>query len=539
MKQIWKDTALTLSASTNYTIETGGKVVFTGRCDMQPDGTCEILTNKACQYWLKQNFPTETGVTRNSDALKTFYINDAEGRALATEQFLADWSYEDITDSAVTLSLPINGILDPRMKLFWTAYNEEAAIADVASPCFDNPPTPPAPVYGDELALRIVSGGTLDFYDTGYSPKDIMYSIDGGLTWTEGRFGNSGTTHTILDVEAGDVVMVMGNNPAYGYAWVSAGIVSYPHCKFRGTALFNVSGKIMSLVYGGNPDQYDFGMITGYTFEGLFSQSGVVSASGLTLPYDTTEHCYDQMFWGCSNLIDAPQIHGNIADYACNEMFEGCVLLEEAPDINATSIGNFGCQGMFRGCLSIENAPEINATSIGDYGCGYMFHDCSGMTTAPIIHATTLGYAAMQYMFLQCRSLVEAPEILPATELTTSAYTGMFQECYALTTAPQLPATTGLAPYCYCKMFAACTSLETAPDLLAETMVTNCYYQMFYGCTVLNYVKCLRIYDTSPAVATGSWLYGVSATGTFIKHPDATWNRNAAQIPVDWTVYDA
>lgn len=539
MKQIWKDTALTLSASTNYTIETGGKTVFAGRCDMQPDGVCEILTNKACQYWLKQNFPTATGVTVNPDALKTFYINDSRGNALATEQFLFDWSYEDITDNSVSLSFPINGILDPRMKLFWSAYNEQAAIADVDSPCFDNPPVPPGPVYGDELALTIVSGGTLEFYDGGYrTDMTVMYSLDGGLTWNDGQFGNSGTEHTILEVNPGDVVMVMGNHPTYGYQY-GQGYIDYYHCYFRGDALFNVSGKIMSLVYGGMPEQYDFGMITGGTFMGLFEGSGVVSASGLTLPYDTTERCYQDMFNGCTHLIDAPQIHGQIADYACNRMFGNCQSLEIVPDINATTIGNFGCEYMFEYCYSLENPPEINATSVGDYGCSGMFRGCTGMTTAPIIHATTLGYAAMGSMFYDCRSLVEAPEILPCTELPTSAYTGMFKECAALTTAPQLPATTGLAPYCYSDMFYGCYALETAPELLAETMVTNCYYRMFYNCRSLNYVKCLRVYDTSPAVATGSWLYGVPEQGTFIKAANATWNRNAAQIPVGWDVYDA
>lgn len=527
MKQIWKDTALTLSASTNYTIETGGKVVFTGRCDMQPDGTCEILTNKACQYWVKQNFPTETGVTRNSDALRTFTINDMGGNTLVTEQFLADWSYEENTDSAITLSRPINGVLDPRMKLFWSAYNEEAAIADVASPCFDVPPTPPAPVYGDELTLRIVSGGTIDFYDTGYGVTDALYSLDGGVTWNDINFRHLGATHTILDVNAGDVVMVMGNN------------ISYAGCVIGGTALFNVSGKIMSLVYGGIPEQYDMEMTAVGAFAKLFKASGVVSASGLTLPPNTTAHCFEEMFLGCVHLTDAPEIHGNIADFACKNMFGSCYLLEEAPDITGRSIGESGCEDMFGSCYSIINPPEIHATSVGIKGCKSMFAECTGLTSAPELPATTLGEEAYYQMFFLCVSLVEAPEILPCTELQTSAYTGMFAECTGLTSAPELPATTGLAPYCYCEMFYGCSSLETAPELPALTMKTNCYYRMFYGCTVLNYVKCLRLYDTSPAVATGSWLYGVSATGTFIKHPDATWNRNASQIPVDWTVYDA
>ena len=112
------------------------------------------------------------------------------------------------------------------------------------------------------------------------------------------------------------------------------------------------------------------------------------------------------------------------------------------------------------------------------------------------------------YLFSSCTGLIDASQlILPATSLTFNCYYGMFQGCTSLTTAPELPATRGSGVYTF----------------------------MFDGCTNLNYVKCLLTTNLSQ----GNWLRGVSATGTFVKHPDATWPRNVHGIPSGWTVVDA
>ena len=74
--------------------------------------------------------------------------------------------------------------------------------------------------------------------------------------------------------------------------------------------------------------------------------------------------------------------------------------------------------------------------------------------------------------------------ILPATTLASDCYAEMFAGCTSLTTAPDLPATT-LADFCYFIMFSRCESLRTAPELPATTMVSNCYGNMFSGCSSL------------------------------------------------------
>jgi hypothetical protein len=113
----------------------------------------------------------------------------------------------------------------------------------------------------------------------------------------------------------------------------------------------------------------------------------------------------------------------------------------------------------------------------------------------------------------------------------------MFKGCTSLTTAPELPATI-LSNNSYAYMFQNCTSLTSAPVLPATTLKQACYSNMFKGCTNLNYVKCLAT-NISASNCTNSWVDGVSPTGTFVKHPNATWPSSISGIPIGWTVQDA
>lgn len=88
-------------------------------------------------------------------------------------------------------------------------------------------------------------------------------------------------------------------------------------------------------------------------------------------------------------------------------------------------------------------------------------------------------------------------------------------------------------------MFDGCTLLTEAPELPAARLVSYCYSSMFFNCTSLNYVKCLATYLDPDASLTDSWLSGVAATGTFVKHPNATWESGSSGIPTGWTVQDA
>ena len=164
-----------------------------------------------------------------------------------------------------------------------------------------------------------------------------------------------------------------------------------------------------------------------------------------------------------------------------------------------------------------------------------MFYACTNMTTAPNLPATTLATSCYAGMFENCTGLTTAPN-LPATTLATSCYDSMFKNCLILTQAPELPATT-LSFYCYESMFEGCRNLTTAPELPATTLVGSCYKHMFENCEFLRYVKALA---TNPrSIYNDYWLSGVANSGTFVKHPNATWSAGASGIPRGWTVEDA
>ena len=290
----------------------------------------------------------------------------------------------------------------------------------------------------------------------------------------------------------------------------------------------NLRGNILSLIFKDDINldisQYP------YVFDSTFiynSGNNIVSVEKNFLPATIlADSCYNCMFYGCTNLITAPELPATIlADSCYNCMFYGTNVLPDCSNIDFSSniiVSSGGLKGLFAGtkvadadllnilpinsstgkywlpvtkladscyggmfynCTSLTTAPELPATTL-DYMCySDMFYGCTNLTTAPELPATTLDYMCYSDMFYGCTNLTTAPE-LPATTLAKSCYNYMFYKCTSLTTAPELPATT-LASYCYNSMFQDCSSLTVAPELPATTLVYSCYYNMFRGCTSL------------------------------------------------------
>ena len=123
---------------------------------------------------------------------------------------------------------------------------------------------------------------------------------------------------------------------------------------------------------------------------------------------------------------------------------------------------------------------------------------------------------------------------LTQTPLVSNCYRNMFYGCTGLTSAPELPATT-LAVFCYTNMFYGCTGLTSAPELPATTLATSCYNSMFYGCVQLSLIK---VHFTAWGSQTTKWISNVSPTGTFCKPRVLTEEYGDGKIPTGWTVVD-
>ena len=129
--------------------------------------------------------------------------------------------------------------------------------------------------------------------------------------------------------------------------------------------------------------------------------------------------------------------------------------------------------------------PAIN---LRKYCYSSMFYGCTKLTKAPDLPATSVTQGCYQGMFANCSSLVDIPSTLPATDLAaneaSACYNSMFLNCTKITTAPSLPSTT-IITNCYFSMFEGCTSLQNnIPSTLpGGTLRFCCYKQMFKGCT--------------------------------------------------------
>ena len=144
---------------------------------------------------------------------------------------------------------------------------------------------------------------------------------------------------------------------------------------------------------------------------------------------------------------------------------------------NHPTMGDYCYFGMFFGCTSLIQAPELPATTLASYCYLSMFAVCTGLTQAPELPATTLADYCYSTMFRKCTSLIQAPA-LPATTLVSNCYYCMFSECTALTQIPALPATT-LADYCYFQMFTLCRSIKLSSTKTGE--YTQSYTIPFSG----------------------------------------------------------
>ncbi len=158
-------------------------------------------------------------------------------------------------------------------------------------------------------------------------------------------------------------------------------------------------------------------------------------------------------------------------------------------------------------------------------------------------------------IFARSTGLLNAENlVLPVLNLTDGGgklgvYDSMFLFCTNLKTAPKLPATV-LGECCYHKMFAGCSNLTGSIVLPAKTLpygagigLWGCYCDMFKDCSKLDNITCLATENLIGAGSTSlplnGWVYNVSPTGTFVKHPDAVWPTGPSGIPEGWTVIDA
>ena len=246
--------------------------------------------------------------------------------------------------------------------------------------------------------------------------------------------------------------------------------------------------------------------------------------------YSTFEYCID----GSGNWISLPAgSYTSTVNAGQKIHFRGSNL---TPVAN-TGIGTFtitrSCN-LSGNCMSLlfgDNANKNYSLAEYQYAFYKLFYNCANIkkVSATFLPAMAVASYCYGYMFYGCTGLTDAPN-LPAQTLVSSCYYYMYYGCTSMIN-PGVISATAVATYCCYGMYYKCTSLQTGPDLIASTTASYCYYYMFSQCSSLNRIKMLAV-TLSGYYPLSYWMSGVASSGTFIKHPDATWtNSGTSGVP--------
>ena len=190
----------------------------------------------------------------------------------------------------------------------------------------------------------------------------ISYSTNNGETWNTTTIDNTAQTITTPTVNTGGKVLWRGVGKQMANSTSSGG-----YSQFSSTGNFNVSGNIMSLLYGDEfANQVAFQSDTTYNFARLFDNAiKLITAENLILPATTlSAYCYNNMFSGCTSLTTAPVLPATtLSAYCYRYMFEGCTSLTTAPELPATTLANNCYTRMFSGCSNLNYIKAMFTTT--------------------------------------------------------------------------------------------------------------------------------------------------------------------------------
>ena len=239
-------------------------------------------------------------------------------------------------------------------------------------------PTPPAPDPTIPFYIEDISGSenTVQIKKNNNSaPTLTIQKSTDGTTWES--MGTTSTTAITATIPANGKLYLRCSTNTCGTSYNYYNTINT-------TGNCNVSGNIMSLLYGSNftGEETTFPSGSSYNFCCLFrDNTHLVDASDLILPATTlAQNCYGSMFKGCTSLTTAPAL-------------------------SATTLAEWCYYSMFQGCTALTTAPELPATKLADGCYGYMFANCTSLTTAPALPATTLISNCYSHMFSGCTKL--------------------------------------------------------------------------------------------------------------------------------------
>lgn len=249
----------------------------------------------------------------------------------------------------------------------------------------------------EELNIRAVcfeadGEQTVSITKVGSAPTIIMqYSYD-GVNWNAWDF-------SALQFGGRAKVYVRGvGNERFG-----ADDKNFNKITFSTDAFVYVSGIVESLLDGEN-EVLTLGK--NYILGNLFyNQTALRSAKDLGFEAKSMANnavsVYYRMFDSCTNLLYAPKVlpATTLASHCYQNMFRGCTSLVNAPELPATTLSSYCYQNMFRNCSSLVNAPELPATTLTKQCYQYMFYGCTSLKTVRCRAKVTASSATVYWLY--------------------------------------------------------------------------------------------------------------------------------------------
>lgn len=200
------------------------------------------------------------------------------------------------------------------------------------------------------LTFEALESGTFQFTNA------VNYSLNDGATWTELPANTDTPTLATGDRISWKATLTPNSTDGIG--------------TFSSSGSYNAMGNPLSLRLGDNFVGVTTMPNVTYIFYKLFADStGLVYANKLKLPcLLIRDYCYKNMFTGCTNLVEAPDLPA----------------IKRAASSYTLSLGCY--YGMFYNCSSLIKAPIIDATTTYGYttaavsSLAYMFYGCSSLT---------------------------------------------------------------------------------------------------------------------------------------------------------------
>ena len=222
----------------------------------------------------------------------------------------------------------------------------------------------------------------------------LEYSKNDG-EWTAYTVGNS------IDLTDGDHVSFRSTKEDNKFSDRDGNYI----VSVSGEGKISVSGDICYLLNKSAKAVTSYG--SGVFYNLFYECEHLTDASKLKLPDFTADHCYTNMFDGCTSLTAAPALPAETLTEACYyEMFNGCKSLISAPTLSAKTLAKSCCYRMFNSCKSLTSAPDILPAETLAEGCyTSMFRNCSSLEKAPVLPAKTLVTECYEQMFDGCEKL--------------------------------------------------------------------------------------------------------------------------------------